>query len=357
MTQAPASDLLKRAVRKAKRTIVPQKEPARAGRTPQPPITHSLDRNRNFSINGDAGFIDSFAGSPLPVVLVEGWFLGAELPPMELELEDGRTIQPRISRTFRPDVQDKFETDPFQGFSAHFLLKEAKPSRLMIGNRAIDVPNASEFCTVDPHYGDLLDTASVQHRADIYGQGPTLPSSPEILALCGSMHGKVLDFGCGNGDLVRWLRRERGLDAVGIELDTDRIRTDILPEVADAITLYGGGTPLPYEDGLFDAIIATEVIEHVPGFQEFVPEFLRILKPGGLLYITVPDISSIPLSSITGTVPWHLLEATHVNFFTHESLEASLAPFKILERFQLCSVVVSDRTIPGSLGAIYEAPA
>jgi hypothetical protein len=45
------------------------------------------------------------------------------------------------------------------------------------------------------------------------------------------------------------------------------------------------------------------------------------------LLITVPDMSAIPRGFPHGVVPWHLLEATHINFFTQHSLEATFAPF------------------------------
>lgn len=327
---------------------------SRLGGAPKkaPPSPYSLRANRSFRFDGHQGHIDSISGAPLPLLQVEGWCLSSELPDFRLELADGSVIAARTSRVYRPDVDQVEGFGQFAGFCAVFFLEDGKPSFLKVGANVIKIPGAERYGDFQPHYGDLLRTAEVKHRADIYGQGPTAPSTPEILAMCESASGKVLDFGCGNGDLVRWLK-SRGHDACGIELDTERIRVDILAEVADRITLYDGAAPLPYADDEFDTIIATEVIEHIPTYEQFIPEFARILRPGGRLYVTVPDISSIPLSSITGTVPWHLLEATHFNFFTHESMDATMVPFEIEQRFQLCSVEVSGRRIPGSLGAIY----
>lgn len=334
------------AARRLRKRLRGQAQPAKR------PSPHSLAANREFVVEGLPGEILSISGAPLPVLEVDGWCGGMTLPDMSLELSNGRTIYPRVSRTYRPDLAPVPEISTFAGFTAFFQLEGAKPKMLKVGEKLIKVTNPADYSTFEPHYGTLLNTTHVAHRSEIYGQGPTAPSTPEILAMCESVSGKVLDFGCGNGDLVRWLK-SRGHDACGIELDTERIRVDILAEVADRITLYDGAAPLPYADDEFDTIIATEVIEHIPTYEQFIPEFARILRPGGRLYVTVPDISSIPLSSITGTVPWHLLEATHFNFFTHESMDATMVPFEIEQRFQLCSVEVSGRRIPGSLGAIY----
>ena len=138
---------------------------------------------------------------------------------------------------------------------------------------AHQVTNPADYSTFEPHYGTLLNTTHVAHRSEIYGQGPTAPSTPEILAMCESVSGKVLDFGCGNGDLVRWLK-SRGHDACGIELDTERIRVDIWRRSQTASLCTTGGAAA-YADDEFDTIIATEVIEHIPTYEQFIPEFAR----------------------------------------------------------------------------------
>ena len=53
-------------------------------------------------------------------------------------------------------------------------------------------------------------------------------------------------------------------------------------------SVNGDGTKLPFADGSFDRIIASEVMEHVPDDGAALSEFIRVLRPGGTIAITVP---------------------------------------------------------------------
>ncbi len=53
-------------------------------------------------------------------------------------------------------------------------------------------------------------------------------------------------------------------------------------------SVAGDGTKLPFADASFDRIIASEVMEHVPDDNAALSEFIRVLRPGGTIAITVP---------------------------------------------------------------------
>ena len=81
-------------------------------------------------------------------------------------------------------------------------------------------------------------------------------------------------------------------------------------------------------------------------------ELMRVTRAP--IFITVPDMSSIPLSWPTNTVPWHMLEGTHVNFFNARSLSALFAPhFMPAKRFRLNNNMVSGQFIPGSIAVLF----
>jgi SAM-dependent methyltransferase len=60
------------------------------------------------------------------------------------------------------------------------------------------------------------------------------------------------------------------------------------PAAASAKVVQGDALSLPYADGTFDCVIASEILEHVPQDDRAISELVRVLKPGGRLAITVP---------------------------------------------------------------------
>jgi SAM-dependent methyltransferase len=110
--------------------------------------------------------------------------------------------------------------------------------------------------------------------------------------------GRVLDDGCGGGGTALSLAEEAGF-AVGLDLDA-RFRdagTRLAGEkrVANAGFVQGDGTRLPFRDGSFDLVFSHSVIEHVRSAEEYLRECHRVLRRGGVLYL-----STAPYLSLTG---------------------------------------------------------
>jgi ubiquinone/menaquinone biosynthesis C-methylase UbiE len=97
-----------------------------------------------------------------------------------------------------------------------------------------------------------------------------------------NFRGEVLDVGCGQSP-YRYLLDAQKTHYVGIDiLDADRfdyVNTEIVPF---------DGENIPFPDETFDAVLCTEVLEHVPHFQGLVDEIRRVLKDGGTAVFTVP---------------------------------------------------------------------
>jgi SAM-dependent methyltransferase len=74
--------------------------------------------------------------------------------------------------------------------------------------------------------------------------------------------------------------------------------------LAGTDTLGSDGS-LPYEDSRFDAVVSMDVVEHVLAPLPWLNEALRVLRPGGLLFLTTPNYASRSLRLIEAT----LLEA------------------------------------------------
>ena len=102
----------------------------------------------------------------------------------------------------------------------------------------------------------------------------------------------VADIGCGAGTQVRmWAElghRVHGLDVNGplIELAKQRSRQDGL----EASFEVGTATSLPWADGTMDICIMPELLEHVRDWQACLNEATRVLRGGGLLYLSTTNV-------------------------------------------------------------------
>lgn len=91
---------------------------------------------------------------------------------------------------------------------------------------------------------------------------------------------RLLDVGCA-GKPFQPLYSRYARDSVGIDVSHTQhadARMDILAD----------GQALPFEDEAFDAVLCTEVMEHVPEPQRLLAEIRRVLRPGGVAVMTTP---------------------------------------------------------------------
>lgn len=100
-----------------------------------------------------------------------------------------------------------------------------------------------------------------------------------ISAFAERITGSTLDVGCGQKPYENLFRSSR---YVGLEIDSPANR-----EKKKADFYYDGGM-FPFQDHEFDSIVVNEVFEHVFNPAQFLLELHRVLKPGGMLLMTVP---------------------------------------------------------------------
>lgn len=101
-----------------------------------------------------------------------------------------------------------------------------------------------------------------------------------------------LELGCGDGFVMEALAKE-GISVKGTTYrarEQDYIRTREHPN--SLVIDYGIdlNEPLPYADASFDVVYSTEVIEHIESHRMFISEASRVLRDGGFLIITTPNI-------------------------------------------------------------------
>ena len=109
---------------------------------------------------------------------------------------------------------------------------------------------------------------------------------------------RVLDVGAGFGRHVFECAR-RGADVVALDYAEDEVvqtRATLGAMVAAGDidverfkgVLRGDATKLPFDDGAFDVVITSEVLEHIQDDVAAISEMVRVLKPGGMFAATVP---------------------------------------------------------------------
>jgi len=104
-----------------------------------------------------------------------------------------------------------------------------------------------------------------------------------ILDHFGDLAGKrVLDVGCGKGRFARVLA-ERYPATLVTSIDLSEAMLSFVP--APIVPVSGTMTALPFRDAAFDAVYATESLEHAVDIERAVGEMCRVLKPAGRLVI------------------------------------------------------------------------
>jgi SAM-dependent methyltransferase len=124
---------------------------------------------------------------------------------------------------------------------------------------------------------------------------------------------RVLDAPCGDGALARELSA-RGWRVCAADIEPVPV------DVAGGLRL-DLDQPLPFRDGAFDAVVSLEGIEHLLTPARCLAEFCRVLRPGGRLVVTTPNVNSVQSR-------WHYLTTGRFSGFrpiARRALEGGVA--------------------------------
>jgi SAM-dependent methyltransferase len=113
----------------------------------------------------------------------------------------------------------------------------------------------------------------------------------EIEKLGHAKNAPVLDIGTGTGANLRLLREIGMEDVTGLDASEEAIR--FCAERGLGAVRRGDACNLPFPDGSFDLVLATDVLEHVDRDAEAAGEIRRVLTPGGHALLTVPAFRSL----------------------------------------------------------------
>jgi 2-polyprenyl-3-methyl-5-hydroxy-6-metoxy-1,4-benzoquinol methylase len=134
--------------------------------------------------------------------------------------------------------------------------------------------------------------------------------------------GRILDIGCCGGFLLRYFA-EQGWDVLGLEPGRSAYQWATEKSRVPAIPIF---FELAAEEelGRFDAVHLAFVIEHVREPKEFLQKIRRILKPGGVVCLEVPNdfnpLQAVVTSRLSKEAYW-ICAPDHINYFTFDSME------------------------------------
>jgi SAM-dependent methyltransferase len=162
-------------------------------------------------------------------------------------------------------------------------------------------------------------TQAANRRANYYGN-----PRPEIAALVPASAERVLDVGCGKGQLGGLLR-QRGRYVCGIEL-IPAIAVEAALHLDEVITGDVETVQLPWAAASFDVVICGDVLEHLIDPWQVTRHLARLLVPGGRLIASIPNVQNYRVirSLIRGRWDYRergILDHGHLRFFTLRTIE------------------------------------
>ena len=138
-----------------------------------------------------------------------------------------------------------------------------------------------------------------------------------------SISGTHLDIGSGTGNLIRRIRQEYDVESRACDYTDEFMQLQGVD--VDVVDLNHG--LLPYPDRHFDLVTFTEVAEHLENYRAVVREIHRVLKPGGVVVITTPNVLNMKsrMRFLT-TGFWSMFGPLHVGETSIESAGGHITP-------------------------------
>lgn len=148
--------------------------------------------------------------------------------------------------------------------------------------------------------------------------------APLLPPRLGSGGGRVLDFGCGAGETLNWLRQiYPAAEMVGI--DANRALQERLQRNADRAIFIEPHDRLPANLGQFDLVLALDVLEHLADPLSMLRQLVAQLAPGGSVIVSLPNVAhySVVMPLLMrrrfAYQDAGILDRTHLRFFVEDT--------------------------------------
>jgi 2-polyprenyl-3-methyl-5-hydroxy-6-metoxy-1,4-benzoquinol methylase len=236
---------------------------------------------------------------------------------------------------------------PACGSPAEGLASVFRSERSIVGtrfpSRIVRCGCRHHFLNPQPTWDEvesIYDTRYYDHSETFNGDSPAGPAAVggrfnHVPVLPG---GRFLDVGCGTGGLIAAMAR-LGMQAEGVEPSRAAVGVARAAGLKVACgMLHEAGHP----DDAFDRVSLFHVLEHTPDPVTVLRECRRVLKPGGVLVVGVPNFDSL-VFSVVGDGWVGLQLPTHFQHFSPDSLAAAA------ERAGLRPLEVTTESRPGDV--------
>jgi SAM-dependent methyltransferase len=151
--------------------------------------------------------------------------------------------------------------------------------------------------------GEYADETRLRRRAAAYtGQETAFDArAPLVAAVVAAQPRRVLEVGCGWGELAEWIGRETTAEVVALDISPRMVE---LARERGVDAQVGDVQELPFEDGVFDVVVAAWMLYHVPQLDRGIAELARVLRPGGRLVVaTNSRFHLLELRELVGSGP------------------------------------------------------
>ncbi len=166
-----------------------------------------------------------------------------------------------------------------------------------------------------------------KYQLHLFGEPPSFLGELDL-----NLNSKlVLDLGCGGGVNSFYIKQSFP-EVRLVSIDLSGIRCKRCKQNVDAFIIQADSTYIPLNDHMFDMVVCTMLIEHIPDDRSLVQEIHRILKPGGQLFIS---------SVIKGKYAWYfrrnqfgefVTDSTHLHEYrSEEEFKGLFDQFEILK--------------------------